>query len=63
MRTKRKHQRPSRNFRVLLARAAAEVKIGMNIAHVFHDDWCRSLTTLSMLDCTCSPVIEIEHVG
>ena len=59
----RKTRPTLRNLQVLMARATAEVKPGWNIAHVQHDDWCRSLTTLSMLDCRCSPVIEFEQVG
>ena len=63
MSTKRKHQRPLRNLQVLMARAAAEVRVGMNIAHVEHDDWCPALKSYSMLDCCCAPLIEVEHVG
>ena len=59
----RKTRPPLRNLQVLMARAAAEGKPGRNIAHVQHDDWCGSLTTLLMLDCMCSPEIEIEHVN
>ncbi len=63
MSTKRKYQRPLRNLQVLLARAAAEVQPGMNIATVKHDDWCPALKSSSMLDCCCAPLIVVEHVG
>ena len=53
---------PLRNFQVLMARAAAEVKPGGNIAHVQHDDWSPTLVSQSMLDCVCRPVIQVEHV-
>ena len=45
MSTKRKKP-PIRNFRILLARAAAEVKPGGNIAHVKHDDWSGAVSIL-----------------
>ena len=62
MSTKRK--KPAlRNFQVLLARAAAEIQPGGNIAHVEHGHWCPALKSFSMLDCVCSPEIIIERVG
>jgi len=50
MSTKRKKP-PLRNLQVLLARAAAEIQPGGNIAHV------------SMIDCCSSPLIKVEHLG
>ena len=63
MSTKRERKSPLRNLQVLMARAAAEVKPGGNIAHVQHDDWCPTLASQSMLDCICCPVIEVEYLG
>jgi len=54
---------PLRNLVVLLARARAEVGhglTGVNIMRVEHDDWCRAVETHSMLDCQCSPVMQVE---
>ena len=51
------------NFQVLLARAAAEIQPGGNIAHVEHDHWCPALKSFSMMDCCCTPLLEVEHVG
>ncbi len=62
MSTKRKDKQ-LRNLQVLLARASAEVKPGGNIAHVQHDDWCPALKSFSMMDCCCSPLITMEHLG
>ena len=58
-----KGKKTRRNLQVLMARAAAEVKPGGNIAHIQHDDWCPTLKSYSMLDCSCSPIIHIEHVN
>jgi len=62
MSTKRRKP-PLQNMSILLARAAAEIQPGGNIAHVEHDRWCPSLKTFSMMDCVCSPEIVIEHIG
>ena len=50
MSTKRKDKRPLRNLDVLMARAAAEVKPGGNIAHVEHDSWCPTLKSIGLPD-------------
>ena len=55
-------KRMLRNLQVLVARAAAEVKPGANIGHVYHDDWCPALRSYSMLDCCCKPEVVIENV-
>lgn len=62
---RRKLKPPLRNLQVLLGRAAAEVDhdlTGVNIMRVFHDDWCRSLVTHSMMDCRCRPEMVTERV-
>ena len=52
----------ARNMKVFLARAATEARPGkVMIAHVKHDDGCPSLTTQSMLYCTCKPIIDFTE--
>ena len=51
------------NVQILMARAT-EVRPGsVNVATVWHDDWCSVYTAgLSMINCDCHPEIDVEEV-